>query len=85
MSITVFNVLHYVVDIDECSEGISGCFSYVHCTNYDGGYKCSCEPGYTLYLSNNFNGFGETVTAMDGTKPGDVNRVNHTCVREYLH
>ena len=33
-------------DIDECTEGISGC--HQHCTNTVPGYTCSCDTEYTL-------------------------------------
>lgn len=35
-----------VPDIDECSEGSSGCTQ--QCTNTPGSFSCSCRPGYTL-------------------------------------
>ena len=31
-------------DIDECAEGTSGCHHI--CTNYEGGFNCSCYSGY---------------------------------------
>lgn len=36
------------VDLDECAAGISGCTDT--CTNYVGGYKCSCPPGQVLEI-----------------------------------
>ncbi|XP_037938996.1 fibrillin-2 [Teleopsis dalmanni] len=33
------------VDIDECSDGISGC---EHCVNTEGSFECSCPAGYEL-------------------------------------
>ena len=33
-------------DIDECAEGTSGCQHI--CTNYDGGFDCSCYSGYEI-------------------------------------
>ena len=34
------------VDINECSEGVSGCEQ--NCTNTPGQYSCFCMGGYTL-------------------------------------
>ena len=45
-------ILHYwgltllLLDIDECTEGTSGCTQ--ECSNSDGNYSCSCELGYHL-------------------------------------
>ena len=50
-------------DINECSEGIvmigesgggvaSGDLCEQHCDNTAGGYKCSCNPGYSLDDNN---------------------------------
>ena len=36
----------YVIDIDECSEGIDGCAQI--CIDMDGNYSCSCDLGYLL-------------------------------------
>ena len=38
--------IYYTIDIDECSEGIDGCAQI--CTDMDGNYTCSCDPGYRL-------------------------------------
>ena len=40
------NVCCQSTDINECTEGISGC--HQHCTNTVPGYTCSCDTGYTL-------------------------------------
>ena len=39
-----------VIDIDECTEGIDGCAQI--CTDTDGSYTCSCDPGYRLSGDN---------------------------------
>ena len=72
---SILNVTCCVVDINECDDNNGGC-SY-NCTDFDGGYNCSCQPGYTLYD-------GKTVPGEKGPKPEDLFRINHTCVREYL-
>ena len=33
-------------DFDECEENTAGCEQ--NCTNFDGGYNCTCGSGYTL-------------------------------------
>ena len=37
-------------DINECSEGTSGCDH--NCTNTDGSYYCTCMDGYELESDN---------------------------------
>ena len=37
-------------DIDECTEGTSGCDH--NCTNTDGSYYCTCLDGYVLESDN---------------------------------
>ena len=39
----------FSTDIDECSEGTSGCQQV--CTNTEGAYSCSCREGYELVNS----------------------------------
>ena len=33
-------------DVDECAEGTAACDQT--CTNTQGGYECSCKPGFRL-------------------------------------
>ena len=41
------NCVHTLIaDIDECSEGTARCQHI--CTNYDGGFNCSCYSGYAI-------------------------------------
>ena len=40
----------YLLDIDECSEGVSGCSQI--CVNTIGSYTCSCQNGYKLSNDN---------------------------------
>ena len=50
--IIIIIIIHTLfVDIDECSEGNSGCSQV--CTNEPGDYNCSCFNGYIL-LSDNY-------------------------------
>uniref|UniRef100_A0A4X2M4R0 Latent-transforming growth factor beta-binding protein 4 n=1 Tax=Vombatus ursinus TaxID=29139 RepID=A0A4X2M4R0_VOMUR len=37
----------HCADVDECSSG-APCGPHGHCTNTDGSFRCSCEPGYRL-------------------------------------
>lgn len=43
------NACGYCTDINECTEGTHAC-NWLHgiCTNTEGSYVCSCQPGYTL-------------------------------------
>jgi len=44
----VYNVIHVLIDIDECSLGLHSCTQA--CLNYPGGYFCGCYHGYhTIY------------------------------------
>ena len=38
----------YILDIDECSEGVDNCSSVDNrkCNNTNGGFECVCEYGY---------------------------------------
>ena len=48
-------------DIDECSEGISGCPHL--CINIIGSYSCNCHNGYQL-ASDNHTCFGKIIIAL---------------------
>ena len=39
-----------ILDIDECTRNISGCNQ--NCTNTNGSYFCSCDPGYEIENDN---------------------------------
>ena len=45
-----FLSISHVVDIDECTEGTSGCEQV--CANTNGGFGCSCFPGYSPKSDN---------------------------------
>ena len=40
-----FNI--YLLDINECTAGVSDCHSNATCTNTDGNHTCACNDGYT--------------------------------------
>ena len=48
-------------DIDECSEGISGCSQV--CSNTIGNYRCICQNGYQLD-SDNHTCLGKTINVL---------------------
>ena len=59
------------IDIDECSEGTSGCDQL--CSNTLGSYTCSCYSGYELDIDNH--------TCIDIDECIDDNGgCEHTCV-----
>ena len=43
-------IINQKIDIDECTEGTSGCDQ--DCSNILGSYECSCERGYLLDSDN---------------------------------
>ncbi|KAL8564073.1 hypothetical protein ACOMHN_034550 [Nucella lapillus] len=51
------------------------------CQAMNGGldYECKCNPGYTLFTQNGISG-RYIPSAEDGTRPGDLYYLNHTCV-----
>ena len=43
-------IIFIILDIDECSMGLSGCSQL--CVNTIGSYVCGCYPGYQLSSDN---------------------------------
>ena len=37
----------YLTDINECENGDDNCNENANCTNTEGSFTCSCNPGYT--------------------------------------
>ncbi|HWP05358.1 MAG TPA: EGF domain-containing protein [Polyangiaceae bacterium] len=61
-------------DIDECKSGIDDCDAHATCENQIGGFKCTCDDGYT--------GTGSTCTDVDecaGTNDCDAHA---TCTNQ---
>ena len=58
-------------DIDECVNGNNTCALNATCTNTEGSYNCSCNPGYT--------GNGENCTSK-GKSQFLSNHLNICCV-----
>ena len=44
------HLLSIITDIDECSEGTSGCSQI--CENLRGSYNCSCFGGYNVQTND---------------------------------
>jgi len=38
--------LSTVADVDECAEGSAGCSADASCSNFPGGFTCTCNDGY---------------------------------------
>lgn len=36
----------YLLDVDECAEGLSSCGSYAQCVNLPGSHSCQCQNGF---------------------------------------
>ena len=73
--------------IDECSTDPHPCQQpgdIGACTEDPaGGYTCSCADGYALFTVDGTAGFS-IPEGEDGTRAGDLYRINHTCVRKFL-
>ena len=39
-------IMHFDVDVNECLSNNGGCEQI--CTNREGSFECSCNPGFTL-------------------------------------
>ena len=59
------------IDIDECSEGVSGCSQL--CTNTIGSYTCTCRNGYQLGNDNH------TCTDIDECSVNNNGGCEQTC------
>ncbi|OAF71502.1 hypothetical protein A3Q56_00718, partial [Intoshia linei] len=65
-------------DIDECLVNNGGCEE--KCTNTLGSYTCSCTTtGKIIYSAANLNNI-PLGTNEDGTKVGDIPRIQHSCI-----
>ncbi|KAH9498862.1 hypothetical protein Btru_004888, partial [Bulinus truncatus] len=65
------------LNINECANNSSYCDH--HCSDTNGSYICSCEDGFDLFTVNGTHGFFFP-SGENGTKPGHVYHINHTCV-----
>ncbi len=41
-----YNNIYILTDIDECALSLDNCSPFAICINQDGGFNCSCLPGY---------------------------------------
>ena len=70
-------------DIDECSEGISGCSQL--CINTIGSYSCNCQSGYQFGIDNHtclgkiINALTMINTTYDGTDINECASHNGGC------
>ena len=63
-------------DVDECSLGTHNCAANATCTNTDGGYKCTCNAG--------FSGNGKTCSDIDECKLNKHScHANAKCTNDY--
>ena len=72
--------MFYIIDIDECAEDIDFCDQT--CSNTFGSYVCSCQRGYDLYTTPDYNDI-KLLTGEDGSKPWHNFYLNHSCVCKY--
>ena len=69
------------IDIDECSTDTHNCDINAHCTNFDGGYDCTCN---VEYIGNGFycietNECPDDPDTNDDCQPGDPDCCHDCC------
>ena len=77
----------FILDVDECSLGISTCASAPNgtCTNTVGSYLCSCNPGYTgngmtcVDINECSTGNNTCAGAPNGTCTNTIGSYNCSC------
>jgi len=47
MDIQKFLLCLYILDFDECAEGMNSCHSDAVCTDTDGSFTCQCKDGFS--------------------------------------
>ena len=67
--------MYVVADVDECADGSAGCSADASCTNFAGGFTCTCNDGYDgdgttcdgKYASTITNGFSTVASKVSIT------------------
>ena len=82
-------LLHYFLDIDECSNGNHNCKSNEYCVNMLGGFICKCASGFRtvnnacegiLYISCNcIASYLHTLLCIDINECSDSNSCDQLC------
>ena len=55
----VSKLIDFIKDINECAMNMSKCDENANCSNNDGSYNCTCNPGYE---GNGFNCTGNNIS-----------------------
>ena len=41
-------MIHFILDIDECTDGVDDCDTNANCDNTVGSFNCTCNSGYAV-------------------------------------
>ena len=78
-----FDGLFFFLDIDECAAGTHNCSTNTFCTNNEGSYNCTCNPGYYGDVENCEPGKSGLLRATWGVRNPNLKAVithaSHVC------
>ena len=71
--------IFHISDINECTAGTDDCSANAACTNTDGGFDCTCNPGFT-----DTRGDGTLCHGKFNVIPISIYRINDSIGQHYF-